>query len=64
MGELARERAIESGALDNGDLENNMTCYKGGETVFRSYQMCDVTSAYRLSRYTFSEEFHTLSSEL
>ena len=32
------------GVLDNSEVENNMTCYKGGETVFQNYQMCDVTS--------------------
>lgn len=46
VGELAHERD-EVGTLDYGDSGNNKTCYKGGETVFRSYQMCDVTSAYR-----------------
>lgn len=28
---------------DDADLAN-MTCYKGGETVFNNHQMCDVTS--------------------
>ena len=26
------------------DRVGNMTCYKGGETVFNNHQMCDVTS--------------------
>lgn len=25
-------------------ISANMTCYKGGETVFNNHQMCDVTS--------------------
>ena len=29
--------------LDRADSVN-MTCYKGGETVFNNHQMCDVTS--------------------
>lgn len=34
---------------DDPDIEvGNMTCYKGGETVFNNHQMCDVTSAYLL----------------
>ncbi len=38
-----------------GDITNldasdsvNMTCYKGGETVFNNHQFCDVTSAHIL----------------
>lgn len=34
----------ELGTLSDDDIENNMTCYKGGETVFKSHQMCDVTN--------------------
>ena len=26
----------------------NMTCYKGGQTVFSNHQMCDVTSTFCL----------------
>lgn len=26
----------------------NMTCYKGGQTVFNNHQVCDVTSAFFL----------------
>jgi hypothetical protein len=26
----------------------NMTCYKGGQTVFNNHQMCDVTSTFFL----------------
>ncbi|GJE89867.1 ABC transporter G family member [Phanerochaete sordida] len=33
----------ELGSLDDGVAEN-MTCYKGGDTVFQSHQMCDVTN--------------------
>ena len=33
--------------LEDGDgSAGNMTCYKGGETVFNNHQMCDVTSVY------------------
>ena len=28
------------------DRVGNMTCYKGGETVFNNHQMCDVTSTF------------------
>ena len=28
------------------DRVGNMTCYKGGETVFNNHQFCDVTSAF------------------
>lgn len=32
-------------SLDGEPIEAaNMTCYKGGETVFNNHQMCDVTS--------------------
>ncbi|KAG5731018.1 putative ATP-dependent permease, partial [Termitomyces sp. T112] len=33
-------------ALDGGDYAEvgNMTCYKGGETVFNNHQMCNVTN--------------------
>ena len=32
--------------MDSEETEPaNMTCYKGGETVFNNHQMCDVTSA-------------------
>ncbi len=30
------------------DRVGNMTCYKGGETVFNNHQMCDVTSTFSL----------------
>ncbi|KAJ3516568.1 hypothetical protein NLJ89_g1034 [Agrocybe chaxingu] len=34
-----------AGGVVNGDEEvANMTCYKGGETVFNNHQMCDVTN--------------------
>ena len=33
---------------DDADRVGNMTCYKGGETVFNNHQFCDVTSAYWL----------------
>lgn len=37
--------------VDPGD-QVNMTCYKGGETVFENHQMCDVTSeSEHCSRY-------------
>ncbi|EJF64891.1 hypothetical protein DICSQDRAFT_159875 [Dichomitus squalens LYAD-421 SS1] len=29
---------------DNDERVSNMTCYKGGETVFNNHQMCDVTN--------------------
>ncbi|KIY44188.1 hypothetical protein FISHEDRAFT_52625, partial [Fistulina hepatica ATCC 64428] len=29
---------------DDGESTANMTCYKGGETVFNNHQMCDVTN--------------------
>ena len=35
------------------DRVGNMTCYKGGETVFNNHQMCDVTSA----SFLLSSEF-------
>ncbi|TDL17897.1 hypothetical protein BD410DRAFT_806898 [Rickenella mellea] len=45
---------------DDAD-HNNMTCYKGGQTVFSNHQMCDVTNrkimdqlAGRIPRVTFS----------
>ncbi|KAG8905256.1 hypothetical protein FRB99_000371 [Tulasnella sp. 403] len=34
----------ESGTLDDETPPQNMTCYKGGLTVFNNYQMCDVTN--------------------
>lgn len=30
--------------VDDPGVEVNMTCYKGGETIFNNHQMCDVTS--------------------
>jgi hypothetical protein len=30
----------------NTDGSDNMTCYKGGNTVRENFQMCDVTSKY------------------
>ncbi|KII85250.1 hypothetical protein PLICRDRAFT_337205 [Plicaturopsis crispa FD-325 SS-3] len=30
--------------LDDDTVAANMTCYKGGETVFNNHQMCDVTN--------------------
>ncbi|KZP09735.1 hypothetical protein FIBSPDRAFT_911906 [Athelia psychrophila] len=36
---------LAGGILDNDDVDvGNMTCYKGGETVFNNHQMCDVTN--------------------
>ena len=32
---------------DDGTVAN-MTCYKGGQTVFNNHQMCDVTSTYSI----------------
>lgn len=32
--------------VEDGEEINNMTCYKGGVTVFENHQMCAVTSAY------------------
>ncbi|KAH8822872.1 hypothetical protein DL96DRAFT_1683868 [Flagelloscypha sp. PMI_526] len=29
---------------DDDGVEANMTCYKGGETIFNNFQMCDVTN--------------------
>lgn len=29
--------------MEDGNVAN-MTCYKGGETVFNNHQMCDITS--------------------
>jgi hypothetical protein len=37
---------IES-SFDDSTLVN-MTCYKGGQTVFNNHQMCDVTSTFLL----------------
>lgn len=31
--------------VEDGEESNNMTCYKGGATVFENHQMCAVTSA-------------------
>ena len=28
------------------EAEQNMTCYKGGDTVIHNYQMCDITSEF------------------
>lgn len=51
LGEYARELGIGAGTLEDDDeIANNMTCYKGGETVFRSHQMCDVTSMPNFSQ--------------
>ena len=38
------------GGIDSFDdpASVNMTCYKGGQTVFNNHQMCDVTSAFFL----------------
>lgn len=38
--------ASKLSALDKDDDTEvgNMTCYKGGETVFNNHQMCNVTS--------------------
>ncbi|KAH7884256.1 hypothetical protein F5I97DRAFT_1888019 [Phlebopus sp. FC_14] len=30
--------------VDDGEGVSNMTCYKGGETVFSNHQMCDITN--------------------
>ncbi|KIM40694.1 hypothetical protein M413DRAFT_446097 [Hebeloma cylindrosporum] len=37
---------LMGGVINGGDDEEvaNMTCYKGGETVFNNHQMCDVTN--------------------
>lgn len=35
--------------LDDGEVAN-MTCYKGGETVFSNHQVCNVTSTWAFSR--------------
>lgn len=36
---------LAGGVFSEDDQEvANMTCYKGGETVFNNHQMCDVTS--------------------
>ncbi|KAF9260110.1 hypothetical protein L218DRAFT_1079508 [Marasmius fiardii PR-910] len=36
---------LQGGVPEDGDIpEGNMTCYKGGETVFNNHQMCDVTN--------------------
>lgn len=44
---------LPGGVVDNPDVAVNMTCYKGGETVFNNHQMCDVTSVFpSLSQYT------------
>ncbi|TCD61218.1 hypothetical protein EIP91_008769 [Steccherinum ochraceum] len=32
------------GEPESGDTSTNMTCYKGGETVFQNHQQCDVTN--------------------
>ena len=32
--------------VDDPGVEVNMTCYKGGETIFNNHQMCDVTSMF------------------
>jgi hypothetical protein len=43
-----------AGQDDDSEPASNMTCYKGGETVFNNHQMCDVTSAYHLYSHTRS----------
>jgi len=42
---------LAGGVITGGDDEAvaNMTCYKGGETVFENHQMCDVTSMCSIS---------------
>ncbi|KAH9949925.1 hypothetical protein B0H21DRAFT_725268 [Amylocystis lapponica] len=35
---------ISSEVLDDDDIQGNMTCYKGGETVFQNHQTCKVTN--------------------
>jgi len=37
---------LGAGEDDDSSHVSNMTCYKGGETVFTNHQMCDVTSEY------------------
>ena len=39
------------GPLDDDDSTQNMTCYKGGKTVFANHQVCDVTSASKLADF-------------
>lgn len=36
--------------VEDGEEINNMTCYKGGVTVFENHQICAVTSAYQSLR--------------
>jgi hypothetical protein len=40
-----------AGGISNFDepTSPNMTCYKGGQTVFNNHQMCDVTSTSSLT---------------
>ena len=33
--------------VEDGEEINNMTCYKGGVTVFENHQICAVTSVYQ-----------------
>ncbi|PPQ74040.1 hypothetical protein CVT24_012342 [Panaeolus cyanescens] len=35
---------LPGGVINSNDEIGNMTCYKGGETVFNNHQMCDVTN--------------------
>ena len=45
---------IESSFDDPASV--NMTCYKGGQTVFNNHQMCDVTSTFFLNvKYHLSD---------
>lgn len=43
---------------DDEEVANNMTCYKGGETVIRSHQMCDVTSTLKSSECSYWSLVH------
>lgn len=56
---------LPGGVVDNPDVEVNMTCYKGGETVFNNHQMCDVTSealSFKThSIYHFSQQIRRFS---
>jgi hypothetical protein len=36
---------------DEDETVSNMTCYKGGITVNRNFQMCDVTSKMLLEQF-------------
>ncbi|KDR68603.1 hypothetical protein GALMADRAFT_78381 [Galerina marginata CBS 339.88] len=35
---------LAGGVVNGDDQVGNMTCYRGGETVFNNHQMCDVTN--------------------